>query len=564
MTTSLDLRFHVGVLGFADFNEEPEALRSIRRLFGEIRNCLAEYNTPAYGLSGGDITLDLYADTRLSGGIWTKAAAEDAATLNVINTRSDSEKNEMTTSADSVTSLDGICGYFDETGAALEWIVAQSDMIILLRDGDGRPDHYAVRSGLSSRITETLCISIDAKNPAVMERLDRYSCEPFSLDALKTHIAALYPQTPLKSKQTKEAPFFLSGLWHVCYSRFIQKYKAEVVYEDNSFINAPARQTYLDEQFKTYDEEANAIANEYREAIYFRSILPFVSTVFLAVGFYTETLLGIVYRFENQAANIWMIVAGIGFMANALIGVYTYLMSRSKSTNHSQSEFLRARYIAEFLRVVKQYSPAGVPVSLRFVRDKRLMADARVILRSQTPQSHSIDQEKAKAVVQNSITLIEGQIAYHERTKTRLKKVVKRLSAFRESVFWTGFALVMLRGALQIAMPFISPVIDGSRNGIAWVSFIRSFSNMLALMIPAWAVYFSSKLSLNNFSGLFDHSGRAVNVLRPLGHKAESLASNQQISYQALMALSEDILSAQMEEVDDWYAQTAARAVQRL
>lgn len=568
MAELLDLRFHVGVLGIADPQKGSETLESIRMLLREIKDSISDYNKAIYGFSGKDVVIDLYADTRLSGAIWADAVDKKSMTLNFIDTAGETKKTEAPSSAASFTTLNGTCGSFDETATALEWIVAQSDLILLLQDGERQSDCNALWSSLSGRLKDTFCVGIDKEQPGIVRHMADYFYEPFSAGQLRKYVGTLFSETPRQGKQEKERPFFLSRLWHGCYEHFIKKYKAQVVYEDNSVKRAPEQLPYLEEQFNAYDDEANRIVGEYREAIYFRSILPFLSSVFLAIGFYVETLLGVVSKFQittnGGTINVWMIVAGVGFLGSGLIGAYTYLMSRSQAVNRSQSDFLNSRYVAEFLRIAKGYDPAGVPVSPQFVRDRRQMANIRAILRACVPQSHTVDGESAKAIVTQSVELIDGQIQYHERTKARLKKIVDRLGAFRETVFWVGFGLVLFRGALQFAMPFLATKIGGSYNGIAWVSFIRSFSNMLALMIPAWAVYFSSKLSLNNFSGLYDHSERTLKDLRLLRHKAELLAENQPISYEALMALSEDLLAAQMNEVDDWYAQTAARTVQRL
>ena len=87
---------------------------------------------------------------------------------------------------------------------------------------------------------------------------------------------------------------------------------------------------------------------------------------------------------------------------------------------------------------------------------------------------------------------------------------------------------------------------------------------MLALMIPAWAGYFTSKLTLNNFDGLFDHSVKMEQKLRATQHRIENLSAKPSISYGSLISLSEDVLSMQISEVDDWYEQTAARSIQRI
>ena len=561
MEELFDLRFHVGVLGSAEPGSEPELQETIDLLMRRIRTSLKAYNHPVYGFSGRGVSIDLFADTRLSGDVWVKSVSAEDMTLNYIYIGSMSSDYAVPPKAASVTSLCGATGHLDETGTALEWIVAQSDLIILLESEDARCCDRTVRSRLSGRMKDALCISIDARSPKEIQLIGHYSCEPFQFDQLDNYLRKLYPGRP-KQVQQRSGTFFLSRLWHGCYQHFIRKYNARVVYEDHASEQLTGQALYLEEQFQKYDTEANGVASRYREAIYFRSILPFLSTLFLAIGFYLETLLGSILKFGDQSANIWMIAAGAGFLINALIGAYVYFMSRSKAVTQSQSGFLHARYIAEFLRVAKQFCPCGVPVSPYFVKDTSLMAQARDILRACRPENITIDSDNTDYIVRSTLGWIDGQIAYHQRTRLRFEKIVKRLGTFRESVFWTGFALVILRGLIQFIMPFVK---DGIviAYGSTWVGYIRSFANMLALLVPAWAGYFSSKLALNNFGGLYKHSDRAVQELKQLRHNVETLATKRTVTYEALMALSEDVLSTQIAEVDDWYAQTAARTVER-
>jgi hypothetical protein len=564
MSDLMDLRFHVGALGFADAEKKTGALEAIRTILQVIGECLAEYNVPAYGFNGKSAVIDLYADTRLSGGIWTNVLAKDSITLNCIDTGWGQDATELLKSADTVTSFDNTRGYSDANGTAIEWIVAQSDIVLWLQNDEEQSFKEVIQSRLSSRLVHTSCISIDAKSPAIIQHMGHYCSEPISFEELKTFIRSLYPCQACPTSRTKQNTFFLSHLWHGCYQHFIRKYNAGVVYEQRPPETFTGQRKQLEDQFHRFDEEANGVAKQYREAIYFRSILPFLSTVFLAVGFYSEMLLGTIYQFGGRFSDVWMVFAGAGFLFNAIISAYAYFMYRNKSINQSHTEFLTSRYIAEFLRVAKLYHTQGVPVSPYFVSERARMAQARNVLRVLTPQNHVIDTVNTHSIVNETLVWIDGQIQYHLRTKRRLEKIVVRLKKFQETVFWIGFGLVLARGLLQFLIPLFPNAINDNLNGVPLENFLRSFANMLALMIPAWAGYFTSKLSLNNFSGLFEHSEQMERKLRALQHRVENLSAKPSISYESLIALSADVLSMQISEVDDWYEQTAARTIQRM
>lgn len=563
MSELYNLRFHVGVLGFADANNEAKTLESIQLIYREILDRLAQYNTPLYGFSGRTIAIDLFADTRLTGGIWAKSLESTDITMNCLDTGGNERRTEFLAAAHTLTSFEDEQSVPDPSKAAIEWIGAQADLLLVLENGEEQLSRCVIEDRLNKRVSKVLCIRIDANAPENLTRIGRYYSEPVSFDYLSTYLAGLYLERTEQETSGKTKPFILSRLWHTCYQHFIKKYSANVVYEKSPEKTFAGQRKKLEDEFRQFDDEANRIAKQYREAIYFRSILPFLSTIFLAVGFYIETLLGGVLKTGDNSSKIWMVVAGAGFLLNALISAYAYLMKRSRAVSYSQSAFIHARYIAEFLRVVKQFCPYGVPISPYFVNDKMLMANARDILRDIAPESYSIHTNTAKQIVRSTLDWIDDQIAYHQRTRLRFEKIVKRLSKFRESVFWIGFTLVILRGLIQFAMPFFRDGITDA-YGATWVGYIRSFANMLALLVPTWALYFSTKLSLNNFVGLYEHSEEAINELRKLRHNVEYLDTNRIVSYDALMALSEDVLDTQISEVNDWYSQTKAKTVERL
>ncbi len=577
MKENYDLRFHVGVLGFSKSNKNIETIKAIGAILHEIRLRVSDQFNTESKTAHQNVIIDLFVDLSLSDQGLLQNFNDENITVNWFTTGTKGD-NPMLQSSGSVTELNGICNAFNDVNNAISWIEMQSDIIIAFKDNDKSSQNSMIWNVLCGRANNTLTICIDANEPGKVYFIDRYSSIPFSSKVLKEYIDALYiaesPQETLLRK-----PFLFSGLWEKVYNRYMNKYKAhakQIPYVEDFALN----ENYINDdtdtkrkinhqklvaQFNFYDERSNEISKKYRESIYFRSILPFISTVFLAVGFYVETVLGILPYAFGITANFFMVVAGVGFLLHAMINVYAYLMSKDRGVEDSQSEFLKNRYIAEFLRVIVHFQPFGIPVSYDCVKDNAFKTEVRRILRMLAPYDYSFCKSDAKKIVDHSILMLSDQITYHTNTKARLELVVKGLKTFYGRIFWIGFGFVVLRGLLQFAMPFLSSFLQFEiNNGIKWVSYIRSFSNMLALFLPAWAVYFSSKLALNNFDGLYRHSDIAVKNLVLLKNKAESLLNDENISYEVLVAFSEDIVATQIGEVNDWLAQTASKTVTRL
>jgi hypothetical protein len=312
----------------------------------------------------------------------------------------------------------------------------------------------------------------------------------------------------LNSSALANKPPFLSKLWGKFYNRFINKYRAQVKqlpFEEDALMN-PAQsgqeedmsvpnQKKLAEQFNLFDGIALQFAKKYRESIYFRSILPLFLTIAISVGFYIETLFGILYKFQGGLQHFWMFVAGIGFLLHALINVYGEYIYRCKDIQDRHSIFLSSRYLAEYMRVAVHFLPFGIPLPADFAKNKDISVQVRHIFRSLEPASHTYSQSSAQNVIKHSLLLLNDQLAYHTNTRSRLDLVVKALDKSSKVMLWVGFGFVFFRGLLQFAMPFLAniPVLQVEYNGIKWINFIRSFTNMLALVLPAFAGYFSLK-----------------------------------------------------------------------
>ncbi|HOJ80374.1 MAG TPA: hypothetical protein PK767_07530 [Clostridiales bacterium] len=119
-----------------------------------------------------------------------------------------------------------------------------------------------------------------------------------------------------------------------------------------------------------------------------------------------------------------------------------------------------------------------------------------------------------------------------------------------------------MRGGLQFALVYAKT--DIARNGINLISFVKSFANMLALMVPSWASYFSLKLSLGNFEGLASNSRAMADGLAMMKKMLDDEKKRTDISFERIYAFSKDISRLMLGEVVEWYSQLSSYKLTKL
>lgn len=282
------------------------------------------------------------------------------------------------------------------------------------------------------------------------------------------------------------------------------------------------RQVLLD-KFMQFDAAAIELNSRFQTMLYQRSILPFIATIFLAVGFYVETLLG-------KTISPWMpgftdkaglakavtllagLLAGIGFLIHGCLNLYAYRMSRSASVYRWQKDFVYDRYVAEILRVLIHFTPYGVGLDLRKLcdRDRKLYMTIKHMTDDAEPTEQNLDRKAVLSILQHMKEMLGDQLSYHESSRNRYKAIVASLEKWGESIFYFGFGMVLVRGLLQFGLSLF-PL--NEMHGMDMNSIVRSFLNMLALLLPAWAGYFSTKAQQNSYSyNLKNHENMLIRL----------------------------------------------------
>lgn len=350
---------------------------------------------------------------------------------------------------------------------------------------------------------------------------------PFSEDKLDRYLqtAAVPVLNPASHDYGKEIPFL--GIGMRLQSVFLKKYKAAASkvnpVEDymlrpdyrlpDAYRNKEPLRKRIIEQFSIFDQAAIALNNKYQAVVYWQAILPFIITCFLAVGFYTETIFGAM----SIQSTLLKVLAGIGFLMNAYLNLYKYRLDRSKTVRHWRTTFAEYRGTAELLRVLAHFIPFGLSLDLLYLcgDDPAVYRTVREIISDTEPGRTEVGQNTAKEILLHLKEMVDDQLSYHKVSEQRYAGVVRSLSKWSQYTFFVGFIFVFLRAVFNF-VTILHPVSSAALGYTTIRTFSSTFANMLAMLLPAWAAYFSSKLSQCNYRYNLDNHRHMIKALEQI------------------------------------------------
>ena len=368
---------------------------------------------------------------------------------------------------------------------------------------------------------------------------------PFSEDKLDRYLqtAAVPVLDPASHDYGKEIPFL--GIGMRLQSVFLKKYKAAASkvnpVEDymlrpdyrlpDAYRNKEPLRKRIIEQFSIFDQAAIALNNKYQAVVYWQAILPFIITCFLAVGFYTETIFGAM----SIQSTLLKVLAGIGFLMNAYLNLYKYRLDRSKTVRHWRTTFAEYRGTAELLRVLAHFIPFGLSLDLLYLcgDDPAVYRTVREIISDTEPGRTEVGQNTAKEILLHLKEMVDDQLSYHKVSEQRYAGVVRSLSKWSQYTFFVGFIFVFLRAVFNF-VTILHPVSSAALGYTTIRTFSSTFANMLAMLLPAWAAYFSSKLSQCNYRYNLDnhrHMIKALEQIREQIHVVEESFTDVPLEY---------------------------------
>ncbi|MCH5251942.1 MAG: hypothetical protein J1F22_03110 [Lachnospiraceae bacterium] len=387
----------------------------------------------------------------------------------------------------------------------------------------------------------------------------------------------------LKPVNLEEKKGRLMLFWEKCRRNYLKKHKADTaIYpsEDDYLLKQDfsmeeevsggetVRQVLLD-KFHQFDGAAIDLNSRFQTMLYQRSVLPFIATIFLAIGFYVETLLGktisgIAPGTESVATLLAGLLAGTGFLIHGCLNLYVYHISRSASVYRWQKEFVYDRYVAEILRLLIHFLPYGVELNLRKLcdKDRKMYMMIKHLTDDAEPAQYNIDHKTVLTILQHMKEMLGDQLSYHEFSRNRYKTIVHSLEKWGRRIFFFGFAMVLGRGALQFMLALF-PIQE--MNGMDMNGIVRSFLNMLALLLPAWAGYFTTKEQQNNFRYNLNNHENMLSRLHTMRERVVHALNQEQIPMEVFDILIEDFAEIMLvEDTIGWQQQYMNSSVKPL
>lgn len=541
----------------------PEVIRRIDELTGQIKAYLSTEGKEK------DIQIEWLVNPSYTGAGWKEKALADHVRLHLFRLNGEADWSGDCSSTIRADSM--FCGL------AADWFCANADMILLVWNEEAAEQNGAVWELMQQAYREKVpCIWISSKDNHIHWLQNGYYGEYHPEYLKKLCQTLLVSETDAASEIDKKIPFLSLG--DRLQQRFLRKYKASVTvqnpegdrllldtYELPSGNGAETRKKLL-EEFWRYDKKAIELGGSYRAIMYWRAILPMIASLFLAVGFYAETLLGIIPLPWNFKPLPWAVLAGFGFLFHGLLNLYVYLLSRDKLVKGWHRGYIDNRNFAELYRVLVHFLPYGMSLNLRRLCGGRpeMYASVRRVVEELRPASFELNSSGTREMLGHVAEMLEDQLAYHRSSADRYSRVTDALERWNRRVFKIGFVVVILRSLLQFFVAY-SPL-PGEINGTSVNSYVRSFANMLALLLPAWASYFTSKLNQCNYRY---HAGNHREMEQSISAQLERVrrlqAAEDSVPLEVLNTLAEEIAELMLvKDTEEWYGKVASSTVTSL
>ena len=409
---------------------------------------------------------------------------------------------------------------------------------------------------------------------------DRTGFEPFRPEKLR-EICEVTANAELDIEPCEKKAFPMLGIGRHFYKKYLRRYKASakkinakedvILREDYELTGRfaaaePSRRALLN-KYLDFDRTAIELNERYHSALYWRAILPLITSLIVAVGFYGTSVLAAVPIFSRPT---WGIIAGFGFLFHGLLNLYVFMLSKSRSVKRYQDRMLKNRRVAEMLRVLIHFVPFGIRLDLRKLcgGDRKLYAALRRTIQEASPDTVEISRENSVEAFRHIDEMLSDQIAYHTLSRERYSRLVNHLERWSHIIFYVGFCVIVLRAGLQFLMSIPDfPLPDlPLGNGLEPKGFISSFANMAALLMPAWFGYFATKLSLCNFRFNRDNHQKMMKLLEEEQKNIEQLRSSiDDVPVVALQAVGENLAEIMLvEDMSLWAKQYQNTRIEHL
>lgn len=466
-----------------------------------------------------------------------------------------------------------------------QWISANADVVFAVwNEQVGEMDGAVFEMLEMARGEHLPCAWISSDTGKSYLQTDNYY-EKFHPGFLADAIRHMYVIEPPAGTPDENRYKLLFKLGASLQARFFRKHMPKPQNAESSQeasdkdVHYDAETASLCELFQKYDRDAIRCGDKYNAIMYYRAILPAISTVCLAIGFYAADLVGIIRTVAGwlpeslipaagrlaawipstglETVLHWL--SGIGFLMNATMLYYTYKMSEDSVLKYWHSRYVNSRMLAESYRVLMHFQPYGVSVDIKKICGKNtyVLAILRDELRQIGMYDHVIDPKCTNDMFESVDAMLKEQSLYHEKCILRYEKVsgfvLHRASVLKKVSLFT----LVIRGLMQF---MIGIGIFGQNDKTGTIA------NIFAMLIPNYAAYHVSKNEQCRYSFHFENHKRIKNTIDVFRQRLNDFCQSVGTpSVEMLYSVAEN-LSGQMivEDTSSWYDTVSKTSFSRL
>lgn len=618
--------FNIGVIGFLDNDDKADAAHvKVTSALAAITERVLSKEHEYYKTPQDRVRFDLYTSPLLAGDFWVHFCQHwNMGDLCVVAPENCEETPLLSSSGAHKTIISNTLKGIAQIYSMIDWVACQIDIAFALWDGNDSTHDGSVWMFIERcKQNGVPCIWIDITDYEKSYWFKNIYPEPFNREALWQHIDGFYKIDALPEDVSQVQPhgYLFSKLWARASRSYEKRHGAEPVFDETKAIadnREPVQfedvllhhqdgQFNLERQgmsdgdseiisenfkflrgiFHAYEDAADRISPAIRATLFCRTWTPMLSMIFLAAGFYAETMMRFIVGKYNLmlagrwSVDTWAFIAGIGFLLSAFMFFYNRLNAKPYQSN--LDNYIICRYVNEYFRIVLHFVAYGMPVSERVlnrsIRDaedpmkQRGAIRVRRLLRMRTPSAVILDAENCANMIEHLSKFFDTQIAYQTvGRKLRFEGLSRSVSNAVAVLLWVNLTVLALRGVFQFiagSLPQVdtlakdSPLywLSYSSGGKNVVDFARSFANFAALLIAAWYEKYTRQRDMNHYGGYAHIAGKILSELRVYKGKTAEIVAMQKsgilVSYERLRSLTEDTLESLTAELYWWCDLTA-------
>lgn len=483
-------KFYIAAIGML-----PEDTKAVKQLLDTVEGSFAE-------AVGANARMAWLLSPSYSDAAWLKLAKERSVPCHIVRRESDAAWAEagdtQVVARSALRSFEG------------DWLSDHADVLLVVWDEQMNEMDGAVWEMLYKAHTERIpCVWLSKETGKVYWPMENYY-ERFEKEGLISLFRRMYAAGPVHKKVDGKGGKWLLALGARLQDRFLKKHTPQgveqkpprdVLIEGELPESANNVQRQLVALFKRYDRDAIDYGEKYRAVMYWRAVLPTIAAVFLAIGFYTADLPGMVrtvagwihpggalatWNTPAPLDNLVHLLSGWGFLLNGFILLYAYRMAEAKRLKYWHERYVNSRQTAEVYRVLAHFAPYGISVDLKSVcaENPVVLTTVRDEMRRVGMSSAHIDERLSAEILDHVEEMLEDQSNYHEKSVQRYAAITAGLMKRYKLLKDVAFIWLLIRALTQclIGMGIIG---QGDKTG--------TMANMFAMLLPAAATYFASK-----------------------------------------------------------------------